>query len=63
MNAVLIMASGNHFIARPDTVGTTDEELVAIRDGLAAADRIAEVQINLMRSALALEMAKAGGKN
>ena len=63
MNAVLIMESGYRFIARPDTVGTTDEELVAIRDGTADADRVTAVQGNMMRSVLALEMAHIGGRN
>ena len=54
MNAVLIMESGNQFVARPSAVGTTEKELVEMVKGTVAPERVEEIKNNMRCAAFSL---------
>ena len=54
MNAVLELLPSGHLIAKPETVGTSDEELAAFVRGELPRERIDEINANLRRASEAL---------
>ena len=54
MNAVLELMPSGHLIARPDTVGTSEEELAAFRRGELPAERLEAINANMQRAVLEL---------
>ena len=54
MNAALTLEPNGEFLARPDTVGTTTEELTAVARGEVSKERVEVIARNLRFAAFSL---------